>query len=36
MTILPNDDGAFRVAVTPIKDAVDYATMKVSVSNAKE
>jgi hypothetical protein len=35
MTILPNDDGAFRVAVIPIKDAGDYANMKLTVSNAK-
>lgn len=34
-TINPNDDSAFRVSVTPAAPTNDYASFKISVSNAR-
>jgi len=34
-TVQANDDGAFRVTVTPIKDLQEYANMKLLISNAR-
>lgn len=34
-TVQANDDSAFRVIVTPIKDFQEYANMKLFISNAR-
>jgi hypothetical protein len=34
-TVQANDDGAFRVTVTPIKDFQEYENLKLSISNAR-
>jgi predicted nucleic acid-binding Zn ribbon protein len=34
-TVQANDDGAFRVTVTPVKDFKEYANLKLSISNAR-
>ncbi len=35
LTILPNDDSAFRVSVTPYRPPADYHTMKIFVATAR-